>query len=84
MNEIGIGLIGAGFMGRTNAETVNKYLSGARLVAIAGGSRAPQLASEYNVDCAPSVRGSGQPRRYSGRVHQHSSQRALRKRNRGG
>lgn len=57
MREIGIGLIGAGFMGRTNAETVARYLSGARLVAIAGGTRASQLAADYKVDCArPSKR----------------------------
>ncbi len=38
-------------MGRTNAETITKYLSGAKLVAVAGGSRAPKLAADYGVDC---------------------------------
>jgi predicted dehydrogenase len=55
MSEFGIGVIGSGFMGRTNAETVSKYLPGARLVAIAGGNRAAQLAADYNVACEPSV-----------------------------
>lgn len=55
MNEVRIGIAGSGFMGRTNAETVTKYLQRARLVAIAGGSRAPALAAEYGAACEPSV-----------------------------
>lgn len=55
MNEIRIGIIGSGFMGRTNAETVTKYLPGARLVAVAGGSRASQLALDYEVESEPSA-----------------------------
>jgi predicted dehydrogenase len=55
MNEIRLGIIGSGFMGRTNAETITKYLSGARLVGVAGGSRAPQLAADYKVECDPDV-----------------------------
>jgi predicted dehydrogenase len=47
MKEIRIGIIGSGFMGRTNAETATKYLDGARLVAVSGGSRAAALATEY-------------------------------------
>lgn len=54
MNEIRIGIVGAGFMGRTSAETITRYLSGARLVAVTGGTRAPQLAADYGVDCEPS------------------------------
>jgi myo-inositol 2-dehydrogenase/D-chiro-inositol 1-dehydrogenase len=42
-------------MGRTNAETVSRYLDRARLVAIAGGTRASSLAAEYGVTCEPSV-----------------------------
>jgi predicted dehydrogenase len=49
MNEIRLGIIGSGFMGRTNAETITKYLPGARLVSIAGGTRARQLAADYGV-----------------------------------
>lgn len=54
-DKIRVGIIGSGFMGRTNAETVTRYLEGARLVAIAGGTRAPQLAREYQVEQEPSV-----------------------------
>jgi predicted dehydrogenase len=55
MRKVRIGIVGAGFMGRTNAEAVCRYLDHAELVAIAGGQRAPQLASEYNVRYEPSV-----------------------------
>ena len=55
MNKVRIGLIGSGFMGKTSAETVSHYLSNARLVAIAGGSRAPALAAQYQVQCEPSI-----------------------------
>ncbi len=55
MTDIGVGIIGSGFMGRTNAETVTRYLKGAKLIAIAGGSRAPALAAEYGVKSEPSV-----------------------------
>jgi predicted dehydrogenase len=55
MRTLGVGLIGAGFMGRTNAETVKRYLEGARLVAITGGSRAPEIASDYQIASEPSV-----------------------------
>ena len=55
MNTVRIGIIGSGFMGRTSAETISRYLQGAKLVAIAGGSRAPALASEYGVQVEPSV-----------------------------
>ncbi len=55
MDEIRIGIIGSGFMGRTNAETATRYLPGARLIAVAGGSRAAQLASDYGVACEPSA-----------------------------
>ncbi len=55
MEKVRIGIIGSGFMGRTNAETVTRYLERAELKAVAGGSRAPALASEYGVPCEPSV-----------------------------
>lgn len=57
MNKIRIGIIGSGFMGRTSAETVTRYLPDAELVAIAGGSRAPALAKDYGVACEPTVSG---------------------------
>jgi UDP-N-acetyl-2-amino-2-deoxyglucuronate dehydrogenase len=55
MNVVRIGVIGSGFMGRTNAETVTKYLHAAKLVAITGGSRAESLAADYQVDYEPNV-----------------------------
>jgi predicted dehydrogenase len=55
MKSLGVGLIGSGFMGRTNAETVKRYTKGAHLVAIAGGSRAPAIAAEYGVLAEPTV-----------------------------
>ena len=53
--EIGIGIIASGYMGRTYAECVARYCTGARLVAVAGGSRAPGLAADYGIDAEPSV-----------------------------
>ena len=55
MDEIRLGIIGSGFMGRTNAETITKYLPGTRLIAVAGGSRASQLAKDYRTERADSV-----------------------------
>ncbi len=49
MTQIGIGIIGSGFMGLTYSETITKYCPGAKLVAITGGSRAPDLAAQYGV-----------------------------------
>lgn len=49
MKEVGIGIIGSGFMGRTYAETISKCCQRARLAAVAGGSRAEQLAADYGV-----------------------------------
>ena len=53
--EIGIGIIASGYMGRTYAECVARYCTGARLVAVAGGSRAPGLAADYGIDAEASV-----------------------------
>ncbi|MBV9580563.1 MAG: Gfo/Idh/MocA family oxidoreductase [Chloroflexi bacterium] len=53
--QIGIGIIASGYMGRTYAECVARYNSGARLVAVAGGSRAPGLAADYGIAAEPSV-----------------------------
>jgi predicted dehydrogenase len=49
VRSLGIGLVGAGFMGRTSAETVSRYLRSAHLISITGGSRAPALAAEYGI-----------------------------------
>src|SRR4051794_18899098 len=55
MDEMRIGVVGSGFMGRTHAETITKYLAGARLISIAGGSRAAALATQYGVSHDPDV-----------------------------
>lgn len=46
---LGIGIIGAGFMGQTYARTVTTQVADARLAAVAVGSRAPGLAREYGI-----------------------------------
>lgn len=52
---IRIGIIGAGLMARTYAETLAKYVQGCQLVAIAVGARASQLAHDYGVAHEPSL-----------------------------
>ena len=53
--NVGIGIIGSGFMGRTYAETTARYNRNARLVGVAGGQRAEGLAADYGVAFEPSV-----------------------------
>jgi UDP-N-acetyl-2-amino-2-deoxyglucuronate dehydrogenase len=55
MDAVGIGIVGSGYMALTYAEALARYVAGARLVAIAGGRRAPGLAAEYAVYVAPSA-----------------------------
>jgi predicted dehydrogenase len=42
-------------MGRTNAETVTKYLKHAKLAAITGGRRAAAIAQEYGIPAEPDL-----------------------------
>lgn len=49
MSAIRFGVIGSGYMGKTHAEAIHR-LPNAELIAIAGGSRAPELANQYEVD----------------------------------
>ena len=62
MSTLRYGILGSGFMGRTHAEAL-RHIEGAELVAVAGGSRAPQLAADYGVGlCAsqnPNATASG-------------------------
>ena len=44
---VGFGLIGSGMMGRTYAAGIQRQAKDARVVAVAGGSRAPALAAEF-------------------------------------
>ncbi|UCD27706.1 MAG: Gfo/Idh/MocA family oxidoreductase [Planctomycetota bacterium] len=55
MSDVGIGVIGSGFMGRTYSEVISKYCSGATLKAVTCGSRAAELAKDYGMDLEPSV-----------------------------
>ena len=55
MDTVRLGIIGSGFMAHTYAEVAVKYNHHARLVAVAGGRRAPDLAAQYGVDAEPSV-----------------------------
>ena len=50
MNHVNVAVIGSGFMGKTYAECLRRYVKGGRLAAIHGGSRAAQLAQDYEVD----------------------------------
>jgi len=54
MAELRIAILGSGYMGRTHAECITKHVSRARLVAIAGGRRAPALAGDYRAAFEPS------------------------------
>lgn len=49
-----VGMVGSGFMGLTYSECLAKHVKGGTLAAIAGGSRAPQLAADYGVPSEPS------------------------------
>jgi predicted dehydrogenase len=53
---VGFGLIGAGQMAHIHAVAITEQASGrARIVAVAGGTRAPALASEFGAEAEPSV-----------------------------
>ena len=54
---VSVGIIGSGFMARTYAECLLRYVEGAELRVIAGGSRAPELAREYGVEQLQEVQG---------------------------
>jgi UDP-N-acetyl-2-amino-2-deoxyglucuronate dehydrogenase len=49
------GLVGSGRMGLTYAECLTRYTTGAQLVALTGGTRAPGLASRYGVVYEPTL-----------------------------
>ncbi len=55
MQTIGVGIIGSGFMGLTYSEVAARHVQGGKLVAIAGGRRAAQLAADYNVPAEATV-----------------------------
>lgn len=55
MQRVRVGILGSGFMGRTQAEAIRKWVSNAELIAVAGGTRAPQLAKDYEIDLEKTV-----------------------------
>ena len=52
---IGIGMIGSGGMARVHAQAVADVGDRARIVGVAGGSRAPGLAADFGADAEPTV-----------------------------
>ncbi|MBL8850154.1 MAG: Gfo/Idh/MocA family oxidoreductase [Planctomycetaceae bacterium] len=55
MRDIGVGMVGSGFMGLTYSEVLSKHVRGAKLAAITGGRRAGELAADYGVPACASV-----------------------------
>jgi len=55
MSDVGIGMVGSGFMGLTYSEVLARHVRGAKLVAVTGGSRASALAADYGVDHEPTI-----------------------------
>jgi predicted dehydrogenase len=55
MATVRIGMLGSGYMALTYSEAIARHVDGARLVAVAGGSRASSLAAEYSVDAESSI-----------------------------
>src|SRR4029077_17716171 len=47
---LGVGILGSGYMGRTYAFGLKEINHDARLVAVAGGWRAPQLSADYGAE----------------------------------
>ena len=54
-SPIGFGILGSGNMARVYGDALTTAVDGGRLVAIAGGTRAPALAAEFGVTAAPSA-----------------------------
>jgi predicted dehydrogenase len=54
MAKVRFGILGCGYIGRTHAEAV-AHLDGAELAAVWGGTRAPELAAQFGVNCEPTA-----------------------------
>lgn len=54
MDKVRVAVIGSGFMGRSYAHCLQRHCEGGELAAIHGGSRAPQLARDYEVEAIES------------------------------
>jgi predicted dehydrogenase len=57
MDTVRIGLVGSGYMGRSYAECLKRYVTHGSLTAVTGGSRAPQLAADYGAAFAGTLEG---------------------------
>jgi predicted dehydrogenase len=55
VSDLGIGIIGSGYMARTFAECLKRYTRGGRLRSVAGGTRAPATAAEFGIGAVGSV-----------------------------
>lgn len=55
MDTVRIGMIGSGHMNQTYSHCVVNYNEGGVLVAVAGGTRTPKLAAEYDMEPEPDV-----------------------------
>ena len=62
MKPLGVGILGSGYMGRTYAFGLKEINHDARLVAVAGGTRAPQLAADYGAEAEDVARGADRAR----------------------
>src|SRR3990170_1244906 len=55
MQTVGVGMIGSGFMGLTYSAAITGFVKGAKLVAVAGGRRVPEIAAEFHVPAESSI-----------------------------
>lgn len=55
MQPIRFGITGSGYMGRTHAEAIKLIGADARLSAVWGGTRAPDLAQRFGIACEPTL-----------------------------
>ena len=54
-DQVRFGILGSGYMGRTYAFGLANINEAGRLVAVAGGSRAPEVAADYGAEAVSSV-----------------------------
>ena len=54
MDDIRLGIVGSGYMGRTYAHCVRDHNEGVELAGVTQGSRAPRLAADFGVEHFPS------------------------------
>jgi predicted dehydrogenase len=55
MSDIRFGFLGSGNMATVYADALATQVTGGRLVAVAGGTRAPALATEYGAEAEPTT-----------------------------